>query len=458
MPYIGNPQVGFISVDTIDVSGTIDGRDVSVDGTKLDTIETSATADQTNAEIRAAVEAASDSNVFTDADHTKLNAIEASATADQTASEIRTLVESASDSNVFTDADHTKLNGIEASADVTDATNVANAGAAMLSGATFTGNVGVGASPTLDGSLAGLSVNSSGTVLHVNDVDGASLKLTDPATGANRGLGITLQGTSAAISNCESGELRFGTGNAERMRLTSSGISVTGDVLPNANATRNLGSNSLRYSNLYAENARARYFYNADDTNTYMEFPENDQIRFITAGGERARVTTSQFMVGKTANGLNATGHELGDDGYVYHIRNGNIMWLNTTASSANAITFMRSASTAGSITMNSSGTFYNTTSDIRLKQDIEPLAATDKLMAMKPVSFAWKADPDGPRSMGFIAQEMEEIMPEAVSTGEDDMMSMDYGRITPILVSALQDAHRKIEQLEQRLADMEAK
>jgi len=37
-------------------------------------------------------------------------------------------------------------------------------------------------------------------------------------------------------------------------------------------------------------------------------------------------------------------------------------------------------------------------------------------------------------------------------------MMSMDYGRITPILVSALQDAHRKIEQLEQRIADMEAK
>ncbi len=89
---------------------------------KLSGIEENATADQTNAEIRTAVEAATDSNVFTDADHSKLNAIEASATADQTASEIRTLVESASDSNVFTDADHTKLNGIEASA-TADQTN-----------------------------------------------------------------------------------------------------------------------------------------------------------------------------------------------------------------------------------------------------------------------------------------------------------------------------------------------
>ena len=59
-------------IDTF--TGNIDGRDLSVDGAKLDGIETNATADQTNAEIRAAVEAASDSNVFTDADHTKLNA------------------------------------------------------------------------------------------------------------------------------------------------------------------------------------------------------------------------------------------------------------------------------------------------------------------------------------------------------------------------------------------------
>ena len=57
----------------------IDGRNIDTDGTKLDTIESSATADQTDAEIRTAVEAATDSNVFTDADHTKLNAVEASA-------------------------------------------------------------------------------------------------------------------------------------------------------------------------------------------------------------------------------------------------------------------------------------------------------------------------------------------------------------------------------------------
>ena len=102
----------------ITVTGTVDGRDVATDGTKLDGIEDNATADQTAAEIRTLVEDATDSNVFTDADHTKLDGIETGATADQTAAEIRTLVGNATDSNVFTDADHTKLDGIATGAEV----------------------------------------------------------------------------------------------------------------------------------------------------------------------------------------------------------------------------------------------------------------------------------------------------------------------------------------------------
>ena len=83
-----NVSSGVDVTGNITVSGTVDGRDVAADGTKLDGVESSATADQTAAEIRTLVESASDSNVFTDADHTKLNGIEASATADQTGAEI----------------------------------------------------------------------------------------------------------------------------------------------------------------------------------------------------------------------------------------------------------------------------------------------------------------------------------------------------------------------------------
>jgi len=59
----------------IAVSGTVDGRDVATDGSKLDGIDTGAKDDQTAAEIRVLVGSASDSNVFTDADHGKLDAL-----------------------------------------------------------------------------------------------------------------------------------------------------------------------------------------------------------------------------------------------------------------------------------------------------------------------------------------------------------------------------------------------
>ena len=123
------------------------------DHSKLNAIEAGATADQTDEEIQDVVGAMLSGNTetgitvtyqdadgtidfavasqtdenFTTADHSKLDGIEAGATGDQTNAEIRTAVEAASDSNVFTDADHSKLNAIEASADVTDSTNVGTA-------------------------------------------------------------------------------------------------------------------------------------------------------------------------------------------------------------------------------------------------------------------------------------------------------------------------------------------
>jgi hypothetical protein len=87
----------------ITVTGTVDGRDIATDGTKLD-------------------------------------GIESGATADQSAAEIKTAYESNADTNAFTDADHTKLDGIEAAADVTDETNVK----AALDGATITSAADLG--------------------------------------------------------------------------------------------------------------------------------------------------------------------------------------------------------------------------------------------------------------------------------------------------------------------------
>lgn len=88
-----SPSAGSINITgNITVGGTVDGRDVATDGTKLDGIETGATADQTAAEIKTAYESNSDTNAFTDALQTKLNGIETAATADQTGAEIATAI------------------------------------------------------------------------------------------------------------------------------------------------------------------------------------------------------------------------------------------------------------------------------------------------------------------------------------------------------------------------------
>ena len=73
---------------TFSGSQTVDGRDLSTDGSKLDGIESGATADQSNTEIKTAYEANSNTNAFTDALLSKLNGIEAGATADQTVAQI----------------------------------------------------------------------------------------------------------------------------------------------------------------------------------------------------------------------------------------------------------------------------------------------------------------------------------------------------------------------------------
>ena len=95
-----SPNFGSQNIVT---TGTVDGRDVSTDGTKLDTIETNAKDDQTAAEIKTLYESNSDTNEFSDAEQTKLAGIETAATADQTAAEIKTLLQS----NKLTDSEIT---------------------------------------------------------------------------------------------------------------------------------------------------------------------------------------------------------------------------------------------------------------------------------------------------------------------------------------------------------------
>jgi len=175
---------------------------------------------------------------------------------------------------------------------------------------------------------------------------------------------------------------------------------------------------------------------------------------------ERMRITSGgSLLVGTTTNRGVGT----------FFASSGNAIGVEHSGSgTVTAIEFRQGGPSlvCGSITMTSAvSTAYNTSSDYRLKENIAPMVgALDKVQALKPVTYTWKLN--GFASQGFIAHELQAVVPDAV-TGEKDAVDaesnpvyqgVDYGKITPLLTAALQEALTKIESLEARLAVLESK
>lgn len=117
------------------------------------------------------------------------------------------------------------------------------------------------------------------------------------------------------------------------------------------------------------------------------------------------------------------------------------------------AVAFRQGAPSAqvGSITVSGgSSTAYNTTSDKRTKENIRPSSMGLRELLRLPVrEYSYKNDVDHHRVNGFLAQELYEIYPEAVTTNGDDGQaplnqrapwSVDYGRLTPLLANSIKD------------------
>lgn len=130
------------------------------------------------------------------------------------------------------------------------------------------------------------------------------------------------------------------------------------------------------------------------------------------------------------------------------------------TGSNTSLINFYSGSTLVGSISTQGSSVAYNQTSDYRTKTDVNALdgvEAASRIQAMRPVSHRWKESTEGAVTHGFIAHELQEIAPYAV-TGEKDAVddngdaihqTVDLTRIIPDLVAALRHALGRIEALE---------
>jgi hypothetical protein len=134
----------------------------------------------------------------------------------------------------------------------------------------------------------------------------------------------------------------------------------------------------------------------------------------------------------------------------------GEAMRLRRRSSDGGIAFFYRDTSVVGSISVTASATAYNTSSDYRLKTDVQPMnGATDRLKALNPVNFQWISD--GTRVDGFIAHEIADVIPECVTGAKDAVdadgnpiyQGIDQSKIVPLLVATIKELEARIAALE---------
>ena len=142
---------------------------------------------------------------------------------------------------------------------------------------------------------------------------------------------------------------------------------------------------------------------------------------------------------------------------YKLHVASSNNVSIfedTSNASGAAFIVFNRpSVFSMGSITRNGSANSvsYNTGSDYRLKEDLKDFNALDLVNNITAYDYKWKDVEQ--RDYGFIAHELKQTLPNVV-TGEKDgekMQGVDYSKLTPILLKAIQELEARLKELENK-------
>ena len=363
-----------------------------------------------------------------------------------------------------------------------DSNTVHISGTETITGSkTFSGGLNSNAL-TLTGALSGTSATFSGTITY----SGTSNVLTAASgntgyvyqyfanTGGSFYLGLERSTGGGLLTNGSAYSTIFTTNNATNLELGTNGvkrITVDGTSgittfnsniytlgqlhVPN-NSTGTLGGIYFDYN----ANVASRTWQIVTDYDAYGDF----QIRQSTtqtgstyskilgfsptgAGTFNSSVTASAFTAGGAGSGGSGTLTVRNDGGIPASISN--------EAVSGTLIRFSGNGSgVLGSITHNGSVTAYNTSSDYRLKQDLKDYNGLELISTIKTYDYEWKSNKS--RMYGVLAHELQQVIPYAVIGEKDEIdendnlipQGVDYSKIVPILVKAIQELKAEIDEL----------
>jgi hypothetical protein len=268
----------------------------------------------------------------------------------------------------------------------------------------------------------------------------------------NGGSGNMISSGSAVVSTSSSGNIGIYTNGQNAVSIDGSPtIQMNGQVI----ISTSLGGAGLEIFNQLSQRLSERMtaggigmIYGWDVTNSsYLP---------VNIGGDGTTVGKGLYVDGNGFAFLGGTSSYAGNNAKLMinyeggGTRHG--ITLHPAADTTNAIDFLNAAGTRiGSITQNTTATAFNTSSDRRVKENItEAREGLQKLLQLPVRDFSFRKDPSHTIVTGFIAQEVEQVFPEAVTTNgdngkvplkdENNIWQVDYGRVTPLIVKAVQD------------------
>ena len=325
----------------------------------------------------------------------------------------------------------------------------------------------------------GVGIGSPNYNLHVHKASASSnyMQITNSDTGSGSGDGFLIGVASdeaATIWNQENTRMVFGTNGTERMRIESDGdLKIFGTIGTNSSTAFASMGGRLTFDTDYSDTQRGpnkillqndgAWIAGIGVSNGATDFYTGGNFTFRTGtslGSERMRIDSSGgVLIGKTSGGSTNTGCEFGGGGtggLAFNITSTNECFTYNNNNSSGAtylIDFRQNNTSKGQIQVSSTSTTYVTSSDARLKDVTGEARGLEVINELNPVSYNWKAD--GKADEGLIAQEVQEIVPNAVSQNSDDYYQMDYSKLVVHLVKGMKEQQEQIEELKQEIQNL---